>query len=377
MIDISTRHRDFPSLDDVAYLATAAEGLPPIHVGSALNEYWEHKCQGLSGRAAMQQRLQATLELAAKFIGLSPAEVAIASSCSEAYNLLNTCLDLKPNDEVVVTNLDFPSGVTPWLTSKLKPSVHVWHHRNGGLEIMDLLPILSSRTRLVQLPLISPHNGFHLPWRSIADKVRKLAPQAIIALDITQALGRISVRHCADADIIISAAHTWALGVHGAALVAVPQTSAEKLTTRAGGWRHLKTPFDLAQSNATFVQHGAAGFGVGTPGYGAVYALHAGLSYLDEVGIDGLVTATDPLVEYLHESLITLGLQPLATIDQDLRPTGIVAFQHADARSIHAALIQRGVEIQRQGTTIRASIHGYTTDEDINRMLTVLDRVLP
>jgi selenocysteine lyase/cysteine desulfurase len=378
MIDPSARLRDFPHLEDISHLSTCAEGISPIHVGAAINEYWQHRCQGLVGRGIMQQRMAEAREVAGAFLGLQAEEVTFAGSCAEAYNLLATCLDLKPSDEVIVTDLDFASGVTPWHLAKLKPSVRVWHQRGGSLELMDLLQLITSRTRLVQLSLISPVNGFHIPWRSIADKVRKMAPQAVIALDVTQALGRVPVAHCADADLIVSAGHTWALGIHGAAIVGVPRASAEKLTTRAGGWRHLQTRFNAQrQELPILVQHGAQGFGVGTPSYPAIYALHASLQYIQQVGLDAIVAETDVLMEYLYESLCTLGLQPMATIDQGLRPTGLIAVNHPNARDLQLQLLERGVEIAREGTVMRFSVHGYTTDNDINRLLTLLDKVLP
>jgi cysteine desulfurase / selenocysteine lyase len=378
MIDPAARLRDFPPLEDLAYLSTAAEGLPPIHVAAAINDYWQDKCEGLAGRARMDQRWHDCRSVAASFMGLQADEVSFASSCSEAYNLLATCLELKPSDEVVVCDLDSPSGLSPWFMARLKPNVLVWHQRSGSLELVDLLPLLNQRTRLVQLPLISYNTGYHLPWRSAVEKVRKIAPQAVISVDVTQALGRVPIQHCAAyADFIVSSSHTWALGAHGAAVVGIPSASAERLTPRAGGWRHLQSAFDLQHTSPPAVRHGAEGFGVGTPAYPAIYALHASLSYLGAIGLEQISAEVDPLVEYLHESLITLGLRPLASLDQEARPTGIVAFQHSAARELQSTLRERGVEVIRTGQTLRACVHGYTTENDLNRLLTALDKILP
>ena len=63
--------------------------------------------------------------------------------------------------------------------------------RGGDLEAADLLPLLNARTRLVQVSLISFYNGFRLDWQPFHDVVRQYAPNALIAVDVTQALGRV------------------------------------------------------------------------------------------------------------------------------------------------------------------------------------------
>jgi selenocysteine lyase/cysteine desulfurase len=80
MFDLTTRNTDFPLLEDVAYLASAEEGLPPLAVAEAINHYWEHKGMGLEGLHLMLKRLQQCQTLAASFLGMEAQEVMLASS---------------------------------------------------------------------------------------------------------------------------------------------------------------------------------------------------------------------------------------------------------------------------------------------------------
>ena len=115
MLTSESRLRDFPSLSGIAYLNTAAESIPPQCVGAALSTYWADKCKGMRGRDAHFATVEACREISAALLGLQPAEVAFCSCSSEAYNLLASALDLRAADEVIVTDLDFPAGATPWL----------------------------------------------------------------------------------------------------------------------------------------------------------------------------------------------------------------------------------------------------------------------
>src|SRR6185295_2476170 len=116
MLTPESRARDFPGLDKLTYLNTAAEGIPPTCVHEALESYWRDKLQGMRGRDAHFARLEECREIAARMIHRQPSEVSFCSSSAEAYNLLATALDLQPQNEVIVNDLDFPSGATPWLS---------------------------------------------------------------------------------------------------------------------------------------------------------------------------------------------------------------------------------------------------------------------
>src|SRR5262245_33620820 len=115
MLTSEARRRDFPSLEAMTYLNTAAEGIPPLSVRDSLDHYFRDKQLGMDGRKAHAAQWEAAKALVAEFYGLTPGEIGICSCSSEAYNLAALALSLKESDEVVVNDLDFPAGATPWL----------------------------------------------------------------------------------------------------------------------------------------------------------------------------------------------------------------------------------------------------------------------
>lgn len=110
MLTESTRSKDFPALAGRTYLNTAAESVPPLCVGEAIQSYWQDKLSGMDGRQGHFAAVEACREVSARMIGLSPDEVSFCSCSSEAYNLFASALDLGQGDEVVVSDLDFPAG---------------------------------------------------------------------------------------------------------------------------------------------------------------------------------------------------------------------------------------------------------------------------
>ena len=121
MLTESTRLRDFPTLSGITYLNTAAESIPPRCTGEAIEAYWRDKLRGMKGRDGHFAQVEACREVSARMLGLQTSEVSFCSCSSEAYNLLASALQLGASDEVVVTDLDFPAGVTPWLRAAEAP----------------------------------------------------------------------------------------------------------------------------------------------------------------------------------------------------------------------------------------------------------------
>lgn len=367
MLTTESRRADFPALEGIAYFNTAAESIPPLCVGEAIRRYWQDKELGMRGRVPHFATVEACREISAKLVGLKTEEVSFCSCSSEAYNLLAGALDLDPEDEVVVSDLDFPAGATPWLRAPRPPRVKVWRACQGELRTEDLLPLLGAKTRLVQVSLVSFYNGFRVDWPALRDAVRSLAPQAVLSVDITQAFGRVELG-CADADILISSTHKWTLGIHGGCVVGVPEAGAERLTTKAGGWFHLTNAFEADRFERAVTKTGAASFSVGMPNFVSLYALDASLRYLDGVGIDAISRHADPLVAQVHAGLAELGIEPLAPLRPDV-PTGIVSFIHPRSDAIHAALEREEIHVMHQAGRVRVAVHGYNTADDVARLL--------
>lgn len=367
MLTADTRQRDFPMAAGQAYLNTAAEGLPAPDVAAAVADYLRDKQLGMQGRDFHFARLEACRRVAAAAIGMKTDEVAFCSCASEAYNLLASALSLAAADEVVFSDLDFPAGVTPWLASPAGGTPRLWQARGGRLEISELEQLLSPRTRLVQISLVSFWNGHHLDWDATLEAVRRLAPDAVLVVDVTQAVGRVS-RLCPGADAIISSTHKWLLGLHGGCIVGIREAVARRLTPRAGGWHHLENAFADDRFRRATVRPGAAGYAVGMPNFAAIYALEAALTYLQQIGVDAIAEHANPLVARAAAGLEALGIKLLCPVEAVL-PGGIIAFQHPHSEHLAQRLERDAIRVMHHAGRIRIAVHGYNTPADIDRLL--------
>jgi selenocysteine lyase/cysteine desulfurase len=373
MLTPDTRSQDFPPLNQMTYLNTAAEGIPPHQVIEALHQYAQDKLLGMDGRKLHQRQWEGVRQQTAKLYGLTPDEIGICSCSSEAFNLAALALQLDDGDEVVINDLDFPAGATPWLQSSCPATVHVWRARDGVLRFEDLASLLGPKTRLVSTSLVSFFNGFKLNVPELIRVVRHACP-ALIALDVTQALGRIPL-DLTDIDLIISSTHKWILASHGGGLVGVPARRNDAWTVPAGGWFNLANAFDADRFERTVTKAGAAGFSVGMPNYPAVYAVHAALSYINAVGLRSIDDHARPLVRACLDELKRVPVEMLTPDDPDAL-AGILAFRHPAAEQLHARLHTKNIHVMHHAGRLRVAIHGYNTSTDVDTFLRELKEAL-
>lgn len=372
MINATDRRREFPTLDSMVYLNTAAEGIPPLCVGAALASYFADIQLGMDGRKAHAAVEEDCRQRAARLYGLQANEIGFCSCSAEAINLLRTAVHPARGETIVINDLDFPSGATPWLEPDIE--TRLWRSRNGVLHNDDLALLLDASTRLVQTSLVSFFNGFRLDWQPFVDTVRARAPQALITVDVTQAAGRIPL-HLEGADMIFSSTHKWLLGPHGGCIVGIPEQSSGRIATRAGGWYHLNNAFGADRFTARQSKAGAAGFATGMPNYPAIYALRAALEYLEQTGIEAIAAHADPLVEDLASSMQSIGVE-LMTPYRPGNPSPIIAFTHPQSDAIHASLLADAIHTMNHAGRIRIAIHGYNTRDDISAVKQSLKKAL-
>lgn len=369
MLTDESRRTDFPALNGMTYLNTAAEGIPPRAVVEALEQYAQDKLLGMDGRTLHEAQWRAAREQAARAFGLTAEEVGICSCSSEAYNLAAMALQLRDGDEVVINDLDFPAGATPWLQPACPATVKVWRSREGALRVEDLIPLLGPGTQLVSTSLVSFFNGYKIPLPAVVEAVRQHSP-ALLAVDVTQALGRIPL-DLTGVDLIVSSTHKWILASHGGGLVGVPASRARQWTAQAGGWFNLENAFDADRFERTITKPGAASFCVGMPNYPAIYAINAGLEYIQSIGVPAIDAHARPLVLACLEELKKRPVE-LLTPDEPDAIAGILAFRHPNAEAIHRIMHESNIHIMCHAGRLRVAIHGYNTMTDVERFLRAL-----
>ncbi|MCL5670636.1 MAG: aminotransferase class V-fold PLP-dependent enzyme [Acidobacteria bacterium] len=364
----------FPTAREVTYLDTAAEGLPHPECEKAFQLYSQIKARGTPGRVQLHKAEAETLDLAARLLGTDSSNVTFLSSASEALSLLAASLELKPHDQVIISELEFPSNVLPWIRLKQKGiDVVVLPGRGGKLDWEKAAENVCSRTRLISLSLVSYKTGVYLPFvQKIASAAAKVG--ALVSIDATQALGRCPVS-VEGVDYLLSSSFKWLLGPHGLAVVYASPRFRASLQPAMVGWYSVKNIFSEKRFETYELKEGAAQLQVGMPNFPSIFALKQSLEFLLRVGVENIYRELQPLVANLRTGLASLGLDLLTPAEPECA-SGIVAFAHPKAEEIGAELQKERVTVWGGDGRVRASVHLYNNSADIDRYLTSLEGIL-
>jgi cysteine desulfurase / selenocysteine lyase len=364
----------FSRAAEVTYLDTAAEGLPHPLCEQAFGDYFKAKSQGTPGRREHYAAEKDALALAARLLGTDLGTVGFAASASDALALLSASIDWKPGDQVVTTDLEFPSNILPWLRVKqLGVELTVVHSCNGSLDWLRLVENMSAKTRLVALSLVSYKTGAYFPFvQEVAAEAHRRG--AVVVLDATQALGRCPAS-LSGVDYLVSSSFKWLLGPHGLALVYISPDFRERFSPAIVGWYSVENAFAEDRFERYVLKGGAACLAVGMPNFPSLYALRHSLRFLLECGVDNIFQELREPVQQLRRGLSDLGLDLLTPSDAELA-SGIVSFAHPQAEEIGSALQKSGVIVWAGDSRVRASLHLYNNMEDVDRYLHVLRGLL-
>jgi selenocysteine lyase/cysteine desulfurase len=153
--------------------------------------------------------------------------------------------------------------------------------------------------------------------------------------------------------------------------VGVPSARAQEWTVPAGGWFHLQEIFERDAGAPAESKPGAASFMVGMPNFPAIYAIRAGLEYLKGVGVENIYRTAQPLVHRCLEGLSELPIELITPREPDAL-AGIIAFRHPRLSEIFERLAAQEIHVMQSAGRMRIALHGYNTEEDVDRFLSAL-----
>lgn len=356
-----------------SYLNTAAEGLPVRTAADALARALGAKREGSRGREALYAGEASCRAVAGTLLGVGAADVALVPDVSTGIARFVEAFPWNRGDEVLLSDLEFPSNVAPWLMARDRHGirVRVVPTRDGTLGVDDLVAAGSDRTRVVAVSYVSFKSGGRVDLAAVARWTREIG--AVLCVDATQALGVVHLPS-SGWDVLWCSGYKWLLGVHGVAIMALREPVLERLPVGAAGWRSQIDPFAPDRFERVAWHADARRFHAGMPSFGAIFVLETAIRALQDVGIDTIEAHVSALGSQLLNGLRDIGIRPLTPSDPQHR-AGIVAYESAAFAQLGAALDAARVDVWARDGRVRISFHHYTSVGDIDRCLEHLRRL--
>ncbi len=190
--------------------------------------------------AALQEVLRGKL---AEMLGASPDEIAIVRNTSEANNVVVKGIDLKPGDEVLITDHNHPSNNVSWQVRARRDGFAVKSlpvpvpaaSREQLLRAME--SAITPRTRVIAITHLTNTTGVLYPAREIAGLVRN--KNIWVHVDGAQTFGALDVNlRELGCDSYAASSHKWVMGPLEAGVLYVRAGRIERLwpSIVTAGW---------------------------------------------------------------------------------------------------------------------------------------------
>ena len=395
-LDVAGIREDFPILrrtvhsKRLVYLDSAATSQKPNQVIDAIADFYRTTNANIHrGLHTLSQEAttayEATRGAVARFLGgLDPEGVVFTRNATEALNLVAYAWgrrNIREGDEILLTQMEHHSNLVPWIIlAEEKGAIlkHIGVKDDGTLEMEDLDRLLSPRTRLVSVMMVSNALGTINPVQEIAARARKVG--AAVILDGAQAVPHLPLDATKlDFDFLAFSAHKM-LGPTGVGVLYARKDLLQSLEPFLGGGEMIR---EVQLDRATW-NDAPHRFEAGTPNIADVIAFSAAIEYLERIGMDAVRAHEVELLAYALEGLRSIpSLRIFGPQECTLR-SGVISFMDRDVHphDLSQYLDQNGVAIRaghhcaqplmrRLGTvaTARASFYLYNDRDDVDMLV--------
>ena len=371
----------------VAHFNNAGSSLVPDVVRDAMIDYLivESRMGGYEANKRYQAAFEKVYHAIASLIGAESANnIALVESATIAWYKAFHSLGLKKEDKILTSHVEYGSNFIGMLQAKALLGVEIivvpsdsW----GQVDVQALESLIDEKVALIAITHIPTNGGLVNPAEEIGEVARK--HNIPYLLDACQAVGQypLDVQKIG-CDFLAATGRKFLRAPRGTGFLYVSPRMMDKVeppfpdnwsasweTAESYAWREGATRFE------NFENSRAACLGLGKS-----------VDYILEIGIDNIWQRVQLLADQLREKLSAV--PEIAVKDLGKVKCGIVTFvvEGAKIEAVQAYLAknQINVSLSTPASTrldmeereldgvVRASVHYYNTEKEIDRLIAVL-----
>lgn len=317
-------------------------------------------------------------DLFAQLIGADAEGVALIPAVSYGAGVAAANVSIGPGRTVVMIEEQFPGNVYPWrhAVESAGGEVVTVPRPPSGRWTGPVLAHIDARTAVVTVPNCHWTDGSLLDLEEIGEGARAVG--AALAVDASQSMGA----HPFDAaaiqpDFVYAVGYKWLLGPFALGYLWMAPQHRDG-TPLEQGWIVRKGADDFS-GLVDYQDDYAAGarrFDVGErSSFQLVPMATAALTQLLDWGIADVASALGELTGAIEAAADARGLLPIRGADRAAHMIGVRS-PNGLPPGLSGALADERVFVSVRGNSIRISPHLYNDQTDIDRLFSVLDRLL-
>ena len=397
-INLADFRKDFPILQkgDYIYFDNAATTQRPTQVVDAIKDFYENSnanpLRGLyDWSVAATEEYESAREVVSQFIGADrPEEIIFTRNTTESLNLVAYTYgmsNISAGDEIVITVMEHHSNILPWqkvAREKGAKLVYMEPLEDGTITEEEYKSKITDRTKIVSVGHVSNVLGITNPVRAIADYAHSKG--AVVIVDGAQSTPHMSVDVKAlGADFFALSGHKL-LGPMGIGALYGRYELLEKMPPFLTGGEMIEY---VTREDATWAEIPHK-FEAGTVNAAGAVGLKAAIRYIQNIGMDNISAHEKELTTQLMDGLKKMPYIKVYGSEDPAKHCGIVTFtmdgvhphdissvlneDHVCVRAGHHCA-QPLMQFIGAGSTARASLYFYNTQDEVERFLQKLSNV--
>ena len=398
MSNVADYRKDFDILNsgDYVYFDNAATSQRPNQVLDAVTSFYKtanaNPLRGLyDWSMAATDAYENARKKVAGFIGAdSTEEIIFTRNTTESFNLVAYSYGLDnvgEGDEIVITIMEHHSNMLPWqmVAKKNKAKlIYLEPDEEGVISRQEYESKITDKTKIVALGHVSNVMGVTNPVKEIAEYAHSKG--AIVVVDGAQSAPHMKVDVKAlGADFFAFSGHKM-MAPMGIGVLYGRKELLENMQPFLTGGEMIEY---VTREDATYAELPHK-FEAGTVNAGDAVGLSAAIDYLEKVGFDAIREQEEKLTRRLMEGLSKMPYIKVYGSKDPSKHCGIVTFtmegvhphdmssvlneDHVCIRAGHHCA-QPLMQFIGAGSTSRASVYFYNTEEEVDRFLEKLSLV--
>jgi len=242
-----------------------------------------------------------------------------------------------------------------------------------GVDLERLLAAIDSRTRLVAISHVLFRSAYIVDVEAVCRRAHEVG--ALVSLDAFHAVGIIPVDvQEIGCDFLTGGVLKWLCGGPGGCFLYVKGGLRQTLEPALTGWQAHARPFAF-EGDMDYADNAFRWLG-GTPVIPALYAAAEGPKIVRQAGITAIRQKSIRQTQRIIELALAQGLEVRTPRDAAQRG-GTVTVAMPDAYEVSRWLVHDNFLVDfRPDAGIRIAPHFYTTDEEVERLMTAIDEAL-
>lgn len=376
-IKLERYRSEFPFTKNVTFLNHASFGPIPVRALKKTLEYYD--VLSLKKLADMDKitfgMMDKIRSYLAKMIKAKPSEIGLVPNTSYGLNIIANGIDWRKGDKILLSDIEFPANVYPWLNLRKKGvRIKFVKSRKGFFDIDNLLKAIDAKCKLLALSYVQFFNGY----KNDLETIGKICEEKDIFLVVDGIQGicclDLDVRKC-KIDFLACGGQKWLLSSLGTGFFYLSEKAKMKIKPAFFGWLGVDWKLnwaDLLRYNLKPFSS-VRKFEIGTYPFSNLWTMYSSLELLSEIGIKKIekkvLNLLDLLINYLQDS----PYQIKSSLDPKHR-SGILSFSGKDISKFYHALEHKKIIVSLRENSIRVSPHFYNSAEEIEKLIQVLKK---